>query len=192
MIERRDTLELVGQLRQVFRVADIGLAAQHILGSAGRLLADEITAAGHTMLQRDTLDGDATILEDHLSLCGVNRMELDGEAQVVGIELYLMFEFRSQRLRSMHMKGGNAPHQSEGGDHADESEAMVAMQVGDEDMSQFGETHPALAQLHLCALGTIEHQNLLTHLDDLRRSIMPEGGKCTSTTQDMYLERIHG
>jgi hypothetical protein len=133
------------------------------------------------MLQGNALDNDATILVDHLSLRGVDRMELDTEAQVVSIELDLMFEFWSQCRWSMNVEGGNAPHKSEGGDHADESEAMVAMQVGDEYMPQFGETHPALAQLHLRTLGTVEHQNLLTHLDDLRRCVMAEGGKRTST-----------
>ena len=176
---------------QILRIADIGIATQHILGSAGRLLTDEIATAGHTMLQGNTLDSDATILVDHLSLRGVYRMELDLEAQIVGVELYLMFEFWPQFSRSMHMEGCYAPHQPEGGNHTDESEAMVAMQVGDKDMSQFGKTHPALAQLHLGALGTVEHQNLLTHLDNLRRCVMPEGGKCTSTAKDMYLKRIH-
>ena len=133
------------------------------------------------MLQGNTLDSDATILVDHLSLRGVDRMELDLEAQIVGVELYLMFEFWPQFSWSMNVEGGNTPHKSEGGDHADEPEAMVAMQVGDEYMPQFGETHPALAQLHLRTLGTVEHQNLLTHLDDLRRCVMAEGGKRTST-----------
>jgi hypothetical protein len=45
------------------------------------------------MLQGDALDCDAAILVDHLSLRGVDRMELDTEAQVVSIELDLMFEF---------------------------------------------------------------------------------------------------
>ena len=94
-------------------------------------------------------------------------MELDGEAQVVGIERNLMFEFRSQSFRPMHVEGGNTSHESEGGDHADESEAMVAMQMGDEDMPQFGKSHPALTKLHLGALSTVEHQDLLTHLDNL-------------------------
>jgi hypothetical protein len=97
------------------------------------------------MLQGNALDSDATILVDHLSLRGVDRMELDTEAQVVSIELDLMFEFWSQCRWSMNVEGGNAPHKSEGGNHADESEAMVAMQVSDEYMPQFGETHPALA-----------------------------------------------
>ena len=192
VVERRDTLEFVSQLRQVFRVADIGIAAQHIFGSAGGFLTDEIATAGYTVLQGDALDGDTTVLEDHLATSGVDRMELDGEAQVVGVELYLMFQFRPQCLGSMHMKGRNASHESEGGDHTNESEAMVAMKMGDEDMPQFGKAHPAPAKLHLGALSTVEHQNLLAHLDDLRRGVMTQGGKRTSTTQNMNLKGIHG
>ena len=93
MIECVDPLKLLVELGHISRIADIGIATQHILGSAGRLLTDEIATAGHTMLQGNALDSDATILVDHLSLRGVDRMELDTEAQVVGIELDLMFEF---------------------------------------------------------------------------------------------------
>ena len=67
----------------------------------------------------------------------------------------------------MHMQTGRAPQQSEGGDHADESEAVVTMQMGDKHMTEFREAHPAFTQLHLCALCTIEHQHLITHLDHL-------------------------
>jgi hypothetical protein len=41
------------------------------------------------------------------------------------------------------------------------------MQMGDKHMTEFRETHPALTQLHLRALCTIEHQHLVAHLDDL-------------------------
>jgi hypothetical protein len=68
----------------------------------------------------------------------------------------------------MHMQTGRAPQQSEGGDHADESEAVVTMQMGDKHMTEFGESNPAFTQLHLSALSTIQHQHLFSHFDHLR------------------------
>ena len=65
------------------------------------------------------------------------------------------------------------------------------MQMGDEDVTQFGETHLTATELHLGALSTVEHQHLVTYLDDLRRGTMAKCGKRTSTPQYMHLERIH-
>jgi hypothetical protein len=65
------------------------------------------------------------------------------------------------------METGRAPQQAKGGDHTDESETVVTMQMGDKHMTEFRETHPAFTQLHLRAFCTIEHQNLIAHLDHL-------------------------
>ena len=79
------------------------------------------------------------------------------------------------------MERSSTPQKPEGGNHPNESEAMVAMQMGDEDMAQLRETNPTTAKLHLGTLGTVEHQHLVTHLHNLRRRIMTKGGKRTST-----------
>ena len=113
---------------------------------------DEITTAGHTMLQGDALHLDATILVDHLAQRGIHRIEHHLETQIVGEELDLSLQFGFQRLGGMDMEFGCTAQESEGGYHTDESEAMVAMQMGDKHMTQLGEPHPALAQLHLSAL----------------------------------------
>ena len=39
--------------------------------------------------------------------------------------------------------------------------------MGDEHVAQLGETDTATAQLHLSTLGTVDHENLLTHLHNL-------------------------
>jgi hypothetical protein len=79
------------------------------------------------------------------------------------------------------MKGGRSAYQPEGGDHADEPETMVAMQMGDEDMAQFGKPRMAPPQLCLRTLCAIQHQQLLTHFHHLGGSVMAKGGKRTST-----------
>ena len=48
-------------------------------------------------------------------------------------------------------------------------------------VTQFGETYPTTAKLHLGTFGTIEHEHLLTYLHHLRGCVMTKGGKRTST-----------
>jgi hypothetical protein len=108
-------------------------------------------------------------------------MELHSETQVMGEELDLMVQFWSQGLWCMDMEGSCTSQKSEGGDHTNETETVVTMQVGNEDVAQFGETHPTPAELHLCAFSTVEHEHFLTHLNHLRRGVMTKGGKRTST-----------
>ena len=85
----------------------------------------------------------------------------------MGKELDLPIEFGAQCLWRMNMQTGCTPQQAKGRDHADESETVVAMQMGDKHMTELREAHPAFTQLHLRALGTIEHQHLITHLHHL-------------------------
>ena len=53
------------------------------------------------------------------------------------------------------MKSSRAPQQAESGDHTYQSEAVVSVQMGNEDMTQFRKSHPAPAELHLRTLGTV-------------------------------------
>ena len=57
------------------------------------------------------------------------------------------------RGAALGVQGGDEPHQPE---------AMVAMQMGDEDMVQAGDTDPILAHTMLRTLPTVDHENLLT------------------------------
>ena len=56
------------------------------------------------------------------------------------------------------MQGSRTSHESEGRDHADQAETMVAVQMGDKHMTQFGESDLAAPQLHLRAFRAIEHK----------------------------------
>ena len=107
------------------------------------------------MLQRDALDDDAAIFIDRLTNHGVNGMELNGKAQVVGKECDLFLKDWPQFLGGMDVERRRTPHQSEGGDHANQSETMDAMQVGDKDMAQLREAHMTSAELHLRSFSTV-------------------------------------
>jgi hypothetical protein len=67
----------------------------------------------------------------------------------------------------MDMEGSSTPQQSEGGDHADQTEAVVTMQMGDEDPAELREVQMAFPHLRLCPFGTVEHQQPVPHLYEL-------------------------
>jgi hypothetical protein len=123
---------------------------------------------------------------------GVYGVERHIEAQIAGKESDLPFEHRSERLWPVHMKRCRTSQKAKRGNHTNQSEAMVTMQMGDEDMTQFGKTHMTTAQLHLRTLCTIEHEYLLPHLNDLRRGIVPERWECTAAPENMYFKRFQG
>ena len=108
-------------------------------------------------------------------------MELDIISQVVCEESDLLLQNGAQLLRRVDVERCRPSHQSEGGDHANQSEAVVAVQMGDKDMPQLRETDTASAELHLRTLSTVEHQETVAHLHQLRGSIVTKGGKRTST-----------
>ena len=108
-------------------------------------------------------------------------MELDIITQVVCKETDLFVEDGTQFLRRMDVKRCRTSHQSEGGDHAYQSEAMVTVQMGDKDMSQLREADATSAELHLRPFSTVEHQEPVAHLHQLRGGIVTKGGKRTST-----------
>ena len=94
-------------------------------------------------------------------------MELDIITQVVCKETDLFVEDGTQFLRRMDVKRCRTSHQSEGGDHAYQSEAVVAVQMGDKDVTQFRESHMTAPELHLRTLRTVEHKKFFAHLHNL-------------------------
>jgi len=62
------------------------------------------------------------------------------------------------------------------------------MQMGDEHGANFGKTQTGAAQLHLSALATVDQEQFAPDFYDLCRSIMMQGGQCTTTAQDMNSE----
>ena len=96
-------------------------------------------------------------------------------------KIYLTLKHRPQFLGGMDMESGCASQKTKGGYHANQSETMVTVQMGDKDMAQFGETHPTATQLHLGAFSTINHQHLVAQFYHLRGGVMTKGGKRTST-----------
>ena len=59
---------------------------------------------------------------------------------------------------------------------------MVTMQVGNKDVTDFGETNARTAKLHLCALAAVNHKQLVANLHNLCRCIMAKCGECAAAS----------
>ena len=77
------------------------------------------------------------------------------------------------------------PQQVEGGNQSPQSKAMVAVQVGDEDMVQARELQAGFPKLELRPFATINHEKFVPHVEHLRGGDMPRGGQCRTASEDM-------
>lgn len=72
---------------------------------------------------------------------------------------------------------GCAAEEVEGGDEPYESEAVVAVEVGDEDGVESGEFELGAAQLELGAFATVYHIEFFSDVDDLGGGVVAGGGE---------------
>ena len=93
--------------------------------------------------------------------------------------------------RSIDVDGGCPSHKSEGGKHTHQSEAMVAMQMRDENARDTIEMDMGTTNRHLHAFPTIYHKRLAAYLYNLRGGQVFLGGQSTSASQYMYFEWLH-
>ena len=119
------------------------------------------------MLERNRQDLHTMIMINNCMLCRIDRIEFHLKTQIVGKESYLTIENRSQFLRTIDMQRRRTPYKSEGGNHPDQPETVITMQMGYKHMTQFRETYLATSQLHLRTFCTVEHEHLTTHLNHL-------------------------
>ena len=122
---------------------------------------------------------------------GVHRMEFNVEVQSFAEEVQHALEHGAEVFRRMDVQRGCASQQPEGGNQADKSEAMVAVQVGDEHMVEMGELEVGTAHLQLRAFATVNHVEFFAHVEHLRGGEMPRGGKRRTATQYCQFEFFH-
>lgn len=132
------------------------------------LFAEQIATAGDAMGEGKGGDDDGAVFVDGLRGLGVDFVE-DDLVGGIGTEVIdLRLEDALEVLRSVDVEVLGASEESEGGEHTDESEGVVAMQMGEEDGLEMGEADVGTAQCHLCAFSTVEHEEFLADVDDLR------------------------
>ena len=81
------------------------------------------------------------------------------------IDLWL--EDALEVLGSIDMEVLGTPEKSEGGEHADEPEGVVAVEVGEENGLEMGEADVGTTQRHLCTFSAVEHKKLFADVDNL-------------------------
>ena len=99
----------------------------------GGFLPEKISAAGNSMKKRDGRYADDVILVEYFVGGGVNSVELNGVAQRAAEHVNLLHEYSFQLFRSVYVQGCRPSKEREGGDDSHQTEAMVAMKMGDED-----------------------------------------------------------
>ena len=104
-----------------------------------RLLAEKKTAAGDTMGEGEGGDNDGSVFVDGLWNLAVDFVE-ENLVRRIGTEIIdLWLEDALEVLRPIDMEILGAPEKSEGREHADEPEGVVAMQMSEEDGLEMGE-----------------------------------------------------
>ena len=104
-----------------------------------RLLAEEESAARDAMGEGEGGNNDGSIFIDGLWNLGVDFVKENLVRRIGTKVIDLWLEDALEVLRSVDVEVLGASEESEGGEHTDESEGVVAMQMGEEDGLEMGE-----------------------------------------------------
>ena len=133
---------------------------------AGFLFEDK-TACGHRMPQRYRFYGEGTVVEDNLGATGIDVVEDDGKWQMLA-EISEKRECeRLEVLMGVDVHILRTAEHSECGEQTEQSEAVVAVEVGDEDIVQAGGVYAETADSVLRPFTAVNKKKFVTHLKDL-------------------------
>ena len=104
-----------------------------------RRLAEKKTAAGDTMGEGEGGDNDGSVFVDGLWNLAVDFVKENLVRRIGTKVIDLWLEDALEVLGSIDMEVLGTPEKSEGGEHADEPEGVVAMQMGEENGLEMGE-----------------------------------------------------
>ena len=145
-------------------------------------LGEQESTSGYFVLQRDSGYGDRAVLEDNFALTRIDGMEDDLVCHLIAMIVQQRLHQLLQIRRCVDMQRLRTPHHTEGGDEADQSEAMVAVQVGDEDVIQPRRTECHTPEPNLTALAAINHERLVAEFQHLTGGGVLECGQGTAAT----------
>ena len=119
------------------------------------------------MTQRYCLNRQRPILVDDILARSVNGVKDNLIAQVTAEQCHLTVQHLFKLLVGVDMQLCRTSQETEGRNHAYQTEAMVTMQVRDKHMTYFREMHTQPAQLQLSTLATIHHKQFITQFNYL-------------------------
>ncbi len=155
-----------------------------------RFLLEQEAAARHPMVQRDSPDGQCRFVVDDLTPSGIERRKPHLHAQLGAEVLEERAENTFRVGGAMNDHFARALAQPQGRDESHQPEAMVAMQVAEQDMTYLAKRHLAAAQTHLHTLATIDQKLVSSEIDHLRRRGMPQRRFGTTTAQYGHFKTI--
>ena len=129
------------------------------------------------MSERYTLYSKRTIFVDDRFFRSVYGMEFYLEFEPLTECLDLRIEHRAQFFRAINPERCRTTEHPKRGDHADKTETMVAMEMGDEYTTDLGKPNSRLTKLHLSTFSAVDHEEFLSDFHHLRRGIMLKCGK---------------
>ncbi len=175
VIKRPDAFDDRDDLLAVHRIGAVRVAFLRLITERAIFILDTVslfeekTASRHPVLERDGLHGNGAVLEDHLVFAGVDGMEDDVVETVVGVIV------QQRRKQFLQIRMGVDMHRLGAFEHAerrqqpDETETMVSMEMGDEDIIQPPgvNTEPLHGQQH--SFAAIDEEGLVAQLHQLPR-----------------------
>ena len=143
------------------------------------------------MVERNGFDGQTPILVNRLVAGSIDGMKHHVKLEPRTEKLHLRIKQRAQFGRCIHVKRTCSAQHAEGRNEPYQPEAVIAMQVRDENGLYFGKAYARTAELNLCAFAAVNHEKLAPYLNNLRRGIVSGCGQCAATTQNMNTKRFH-
>ena len=143
------------------------------------------------MLQRNAVNGDASVLINQVVLAHINGMEKDFVLNLRIVSAHEELEQLSHLLRAVNVQLGSSAKKVHRAYQSRQSENVVAMIVTDEDVANV--RHRKSHQLHSCLrpFATIEHEVFAPHIQDLRSWLVASGGLCRAATQYIQFKWFH-
>ena len=156
-----------------------------------RLLLEEEPRAGNPMNQRQRTDPNRTIFVDYLRTIGHDGFEPDGKGQLPAKEIELRTENLLGLRVGMNHQLARTSQQRQRRNHTDKPEAVVAMQVTQEDMPQTGKLQVHAAELDLRPFAAVDHKQVVAKVEHLRTGVVPQGRQGRAASQNIDFKFSH-
>lgn len=141
-----------------------------------RLLLEEETCGRDAMMQRDGLDEQRLVFVDHFALIRVEGLERHRHGEVGTEEVEQRTEDPLCIGLRMNDDLAGALAEAEGADQAHQAEAMVTMQMTEQDVPNLAYCDVVAAQTDLHALSAINQEQVATEVDNLTCGGMAQRG----------------
>ena len=160
---------------RIFGIRAVGVTFNRLL--VAMMLGEQESASRHLVFQGDSGYGECSVLEYHLALARIDGVKDHLVRHSLAVIIQPRLQQALQISRRINMQGLRSAHHAKGGDETYQSEAMIAMKMGDEDVVQSGcfQCHPA--EPYLTPFAAIDHERLVTQLEHLTSRRVLECGQ---------------